>query len=121
MSLFPQYNHQGDLQVWTPNRISEKRWKKENREAFLPLVSRFCREMEVSMEMLTEYHIQLSANGVVFHLWHSFLRWHNVTTDERGSVHSAKLEPLLFTQLWPGKELPKDFYTIFPPFKFEPK
>lgn len=93
---------------------------KENIEAFLPLVIRFCDEFGVIMERVDYKTVRLWMGVIVLSIDLSFLRWENETTDKSGSVHSSKLEPLLYRELFGGK-LPPWFFTTFPPFKFEPK
>lgn len=93
---------------------------RENIEAFTPLVTRFCDEFGVIMERVDARTLRLWLGTILLEFDVAFLRWKNLTTDKSGSVHSSKLEPLLYRELFGGKR-PPWFFTKFPPFKFEPK
>lgn len=93
---------------------------RENIEAFSPLVTQFCDEFGVILEKVDTKNVRLWVGSIALVIDLSFLRWKNEVTDKSGSVHSSKLEPLLYRELFSGKR-PPWFFTKFPPFKFEPK
>ncbi len=94
---------------------------RENIEAFTPLILRFCEVFDLEFESLGDDGISVFAGLREIFITPSFLRLRDVDTRELRSVHSSKLEPELFSMLWPRKSLPEGFFETFPPFKFVPR
>lgn len=102
-------------------RELEKIWRRENRDAFFPLVTRFCDLLGIALSVTDDFNVVLKTAFAEVKLELSFLRWENTSTGELGSVHSSELELVLFTQLFPYRKRAKDFSVLFKPFAFEPK
>lgn len=105
-------------------KISQRQIDDENVAAFIPLIVRFCGYFGLTLKFLDkkgEDNILVTGGVNDVEVYVPFLRWKNVDSGDHGSVHSSKLEEVLFSQVWPGRELPGDYFDTFQPFVFVPK